>query len=117
MRRLVFKAEDSDMFRLLHQGFLLGAPEGGLRGLSANRTAMKLMDKIDTISEQGKTEGKPEVYPSGDIVRHLIGDCEMLLDNSEYDMLKNHFSNVPWRVSIARQVVATLEFLEKAEEA
>jgi hypothetical protein len=116
MRKLVFKADDSDMFRLLHQGFFLGAPEGGLRGLSAHRTAMKLMDKIETISEQKKVEGKPEVYPTGDQIRNLLGPCELILNDSEHEMLKKHFSNVPWRVAYSRQVVAIMEFLDNAEE-
>jgi hypothetical protein len=119
MRVLKFAGteQDKDMFRMLYQGFLLGAPEGGLKGIGPHRTALKLMDRLDAASQPVMGEdGKVEKYVTGDDLRDLDGEQTIVLDDAEYEMLKKHFNNVPWRVSVSRTVVATMDFLEAAPD-
>lgn len=121
MRKLNFGTDqaDKDNFQMLYTGFLLGTPEGGLKGLAKNRLAMRIMDKFDSIAKKDsdyKDGDRRPMLPTGDLAMELNGGGEIVLESQEYEMLKGHVENAPWLPGAARRVVAALEFLESAPE-
>lgn len=121
MRKLEFGTEDQDreVFQMLYTGFLLGTPEGGIRGLAKNRVAMKIMDKFESIAKEEKDykdgDRRP-MAPTGDPILELNGGGSIVLESAEYEMLKGHVENAPWLPAAARRVVRALTFLEEAPE-
>lgn len=125
-KRLVFTADQAgkDRFQFIYQGFLLGAPQEGLKGIEVNRRAFRVMDKLELISEhvEGTTEEgqepKPLYYPTGDAIRALVEDGgEILLDEAEVKMIRDHMNEVGWRPALAKGVVDADDFLANAPEA
>jgi hypothetical protein len=120
MKTLTFSDDQTskDRFQFIYQGFLLGAPNGGLKGIEANRRAFKIMDKLEAISEPvtGKvSEGaEPEAlfYPTGDAIRALKPEGGvLLLEEAEIKMLREHLNETPWRPSLSKGVVDADDFL------
>lgn len=120
MKTIVFNPQNDeshkDHFLMVHQGFLLGQPQEGLKGLSARKTAIKILDKLESISHVRKdNEGNTLRYQTGDEVRDLNEDGGKLeLEDNEHEMLKSHFENfLPnFRTGASRQVVAAAELME-----
>lgn len=114
--------ESKIQFSLLYQGFLMGAPEGGLKGLEQHRRAHKIMEKLEKISEIVKDRGTKEdgteeervaYYQTGDVVRALKdAGGKLVLEEEEAKMLKEHIDAVPWRVQASKHVVALADKLE-----
>lgn len=128
MRVIQFDGEQKakERFRIIYQGFLLGVPEGGIRGLEANRRVMSILDKLEVISEpltaqvpvsEGSEEMKEEYlyFQTGDLVRELRDEGgELSLTEPELEMVKRHLDAAPWTVQAARAVVETVAVLEEA---
>lgn len=131
MRTLVFDGqneEHQEAFAILYQGFLLGAPQGGLRGLSAHRDALKILEKMEAISipqtqktrdEDGVEVDAPvRLRETGDQLRTLNEDeeLELVLEENQYEMLLKHVENTPFRIGVAKQVVFAIDFLKAGVE-
>jgi hypothetical protein len=73
------------------------------------RREMQLFEKLESISEL-KPCGKKLV--NGEPERQLINGGEIQVDVSEFDMLYNYISNVPWQTgSPVRHALETLDWL------
>ena len=122
-KTLIFEGteEHEEIFTLLHQGFLFGQPEGGLRGIGPRRTAVRLLEHFEAISEPVEDDGKPLRFKAtGDEVRKLVGGGgTMELEGNEFDMLRSHFeAYMPhFNTGFSRQVIAAYEMLEAAKSA
>lgn len=123
MKRLVFDGneEGAARFQFLYTGFLLGTPQGGLRGIEVMRRAATVLEKMETISRVARhPEDESQIIylrETGDILRELIDEGGILeFEDQEFDMLKNHFEASPQSAGSAKGFVATADFLENAEE-
>lgn len=122
MAMLKFEDTDSgrDEFSLLHQGFLMGSPEGGLKGIEQHKRAICILDKLEEISDVVKGAEKPGdakstmYYNTGDVVRKLrTKGGKVEFEEEEVKMLKEHMESVPWRVGVSRLFVSVVDMLGK----
>lgn len=108
--------QHQEAFVFIHQGFLLGTPEGGIPGLSGHIRASKILEKMNEISSVVKNEDDETVYyQTGDEVRQLNKDGGTLeLEDEQATMLKSHIEAfLPQvRVGASHKVVAAMEMLE-----
>jgi hypothetical protein len=96
-------------FEFCFVGFVLGGSLLDKKGLSVLRREMQLFEKLEAISEV-KPCGKKLV--NGEADRQLVNGGEIQIDGSEFDMLYNYISNVPWQTgSPVRHALETLDWL------
>ena len=96
-------------FEFCFVGFILGGSLLDKKGLTVLRREMQLLEKLEAISEL-KPCGKKLV--NGEPDRQLAKGGEIQIDGSEFDMLYNYISIVPWQTgSPVRHALETLDWL------
>lgn len=95
-------------FEFCFVGFVLGGSLLDKKGMTVLRREMQLFEKLESISEVMPC-GKKLV--NGEVQRQLTSG-EIQIDGSEFDMLYNYISNVPWQAgSPGRHALETLDWL------
>jgi hypothetical protein len=103
--------ESKQRFETLFHGLIVYGNQNTTKGLSVLSREIGLLDKLESISkpcECGKTIGnEPD--------RELIFPAEITINDSEFDMLYDYISKVPWSIGKpARIALKTLEWLKGA---
>ncbi len=119
MKLLTFSSDQAskDYFQVIYQGFLQGVPDGGLKGLDANRRAFALLDKIEKISKPVlDPDGEPVYFRNGDMFRELVevaegSTVELVLEGTEQTLLLNHMANVGWAPRMSKAYIDTVDFI------
>jgi hypothetical protein len=122
MKKLIFDSStlSEEHFQIIYQGFVLGVPEGGMRGLESIRRAFKIVTKLEDISEQVTNEAKePLFYQTGDALRSLkkLSEGETLvleLEDSELILLNQHLEQHKWPLRALKTRLSTQEFIDKS---
>ena len=106
MRVLTFTKQDEEKFIILFSA--LNGSEKKL-DIGGFRTLVKVLDKMEAISEAGETPQHPRtpIYPD-------IGDCILKLEDTEYELVKSMVAETSWTVRVARLVVGLTDMLDNA---
>jgi hypothetical protein len=113
-RAIIF--ESAEEFAFLYQGFVIGGSRQQTKTMSSVRLEAKILDKFEAISNPSlDSEGKSDLYPTGDPVR-VYSEGELLLTQDELELIKKYFDEVPWNTRVSRDVVKLADKLEHAEE-
>lgn len=119
MVKRVLTFEDSakgrDRFSMIYQGFNIGGQfvyVGKVKHLSAARVEMRVLDKLDAVSDAA-----PEDVKNALIMRSLKkeeGDQVVELSEDEFGLLKSYFEHaaVGWAPVAARMVVQVADWLD-----
>ena len=106
MRVLTFKPDTEDQFTLLYSALY-----GSEKKLTIGefRTHVKILDKCEAISTEGETPQHPRklVFPE-------IGDCQLKLEDVEYELMKQLVQETQWTVRVSRLIVGLTDALEAA---
>ena len=107
VRKVVFdttKEEHATFFAMLYFGFITGGSVNTQsKNLDTFRREGKLLDKLEAIAKADSPE------PSA--VEWSENTNELVLDQAEYELLKSNFEKTPWITRVAREVVATSDWL------
>ncbi len=98
-------------FEFIFVGFVLGGSLQEKKGMQVLRQEVVLFEKLEGISEP-KPCGKKLV--NGEPMRQLNGNKQLQIDVTEYDMLYNYISAVPWQSGTpVKKAVETIDWLYK----
>ena len=112
---LHFDGEFADKyFQIVYEGFMVGGSIERNKGLSILRKEMKILEKLETISE---------VFPCGKMLpindepcRKLIGtEQEVTFDKSELELISKYMGMVPW--TTGKSVRNALEVIDWVDAA
>ena len=96
-------------FEFCFVGFVLGGSLLDKKGMTILRREMQIFEKLESISEEMPC-GKKLV--NGEVQRQLVNGGSIQIDASEFDMLYNYISNVPWQSGTpVRHALETLDWL------
>jgi hypothetical protein len=114
-RKLVFKDDDlsKKRFEYLFHGLIILGNQNTQKGLSVLNREISLLDKFEQISEPcncGKLiPGSKE--PDRELLKETTSQIE--IDDSEFDLLYDYVSKVPWSIgSSSRDALKTLDWLK-----
>lgn len=120
MRVLKFDGskQAQEVFQTIHDGWLMSTT--GLKGLEQLRSAIRVLDALEAVSE-------PVIVASGDGVdafgalsltrRKLKAEGgPVYLEEAEFAMLKGALGSLDWRPFAARRALAALEALEHVQQ-
>ena len=102
-------------FEYLFHGLIVIGNQNTQKGLSVLNREISTLDKIEAISkpcECGKiVTGSQE--PDRELDFTERGIVELILDNTEIDLLYDYISKVPWSIgSSSREALKTLQWLK-----
>lgn len=98
-------------FEFCFVGFILGGSLQERKGMQILRTEVGLFEKLESISEP-KPCGKKLVNGEPDRQLQEDGPRQLFIEATEFDMLYNYLSCVPWQAgSPARFAVETIDWL------
>lgn len=113
---LSFNDKDGPMhFEFLFEGFVLGGSIEKVKGLTALRNEIRILDKLESISETYPCDKK---LPTGEFARFLSsGEKELEFNNVELEMIQRYMSLVPWTTGQpARNAIKTIDWLETLKD-
>jgi hypothetical protein len=93
--------EEREMFPMLYAGFMNGGNGPQAKGMEVTRREVRILDKLDAVSEDNEV---------GDRVLKS-GSHDVVLEQPEFELLKRYFENTPWTTKVARQVVNISDWL------
>lgn len=98
-------------FQFCFVGFVLGGSMQQTKGMQVLRSEVALFEKFESISEL-KPCGKKLVNGEADRQLKEDGSRQLQINMSEYDMLMNYISQVPWQTGTpTKNAVETLDWL------
>jgi len=105
-------AEDREKFSLLYQGFLTGGNMAQSKGMEITRREARVLDKLDSISEDSGGEKCATCGTATMNKREMIAaDHTLELEPPDFDLLKKYFEATPWTVRVAKRVVDISDWL------
>lgn len=117
IRTLRFENDEvsKQRFETIFHGLIVYGNQNTQKGLSVLNREIGLLDKIEAISkpcECGKTIGNE---PDRELVFGDAPHVNMSIDDTEFDMLYDYISKVPWSIGQpARIAIKTLNWLKGA---
>lgn len=107
--------QNREAFPLLYQGLLNGGNGPSAKGIQTLRTEVRILDKLDAISEPEYIEVEgAKVATDARLLKD--GPQSLTLEQPEFDLLKRYFENTPWTTRVARQVVNIVDWLATIPE-
>lgn len=109
MRKLIFAADEKSeaRFEILYEG-ALNTPRG-YKAPKETRLIGKVLDKLEAFGTPFKDNNRA----SYKFLFSKAGD--LLLEDEEYNLLKEALDEIKWTGTISRKAADALEFLEAAE--
>lgn len=103
-------------FEYLFHGLIILGNQNTSKGLSVLSKEIQILDKIESISKQcecgKKVAGSQETDRELDFSDGLGEARAITLDDTEFDLLYDYVSKVPWSIgSSSREALKTLDWL------
>lgn len=103
-------------FDLLYEGLVVGSSmldAGPTKPSELRRLEGSLLTKLETISKEKlcPKSGDVKKFKTGDVIRELVAPASLDLAEDEVLLLVKCVDGLDWRISIVRQVDATLVWL------
>ncbi len=113
---LSFNHPDGPMyFEFIFEGFVLGGSIEKVKGLTALRNEIRILDKLESISECYPCEKK---LPTGELARFLSpSPIELEFNNIELEMIQRYMSLVPWTTGQpTRNAIKVYDWIESLKD-
>ena len=118
LRKLMFSDDElsKKRFEYLFHGLIILGNQNTQKGLSVLSKEIAILDKIESISKPcicgKKVAGSQEPDRELDFLEDGLGPLSITLDDTEFDLLYDYVSKVPWSIgSSSREALKTLEWL------
>lgn len=77
--------------------------------LQESRTLGKILDKFEKCGKVRESQNGIDLY-------EMTGPCTIELEDAEFDLLYNTFTDTPWLGSSARKAVAVADWLDEVKK-